>query len=68
MHYKVEVIERLTRLVDVEADSAEEAVDKAEHAVNAEEVVLGADDFCDRDFEVEGFGREPFGECMDYVR
>lgn len=41
----------------IEADDAEEALEKAEYMVNSSKVILDADDFLDRDFEVE----EPSG-------
>ncbi len=52
-YYKVTITEHLVRSLMIEADNAEEALEKAEYMVNSSKVILDADDFLDRDFEVE---------------
>lgn len=52
-YYKVTVIERLAKVLIIEADNLFKAVEKAETMVNKSEVVLDADDFVDRNFEIE---------------
>lgn len=55
--YKITITEHLARSLMIEADDAEKALEKAEYMVNNSKVILDADDFLDRDFEVE----EPSG-------
>ena len=50
--YNIEVTEWLTRVVTVEAESAEDAIEKVEFDYNNEDLVLDADDFFDVAFEV----------------
>lgn len=45
MKYKVNVEELLSRIVEVEADSDEEAEDKVREMYKNEEIVLDASDF-----------------------
>lgn len=45
MKYKVNVEELLSRIVEVEADSDEEAEDKVREMYRNEEIVLDASDF-----------------------
>lgn len=45
MKYKVKVIETLSRVVEVEAESSSEAWDKVEEQWKRSEIVLDADDF-----------------------
>ncbi len=52
-YYKVTITEHLARSLMIEADNAEGALEKAEYMVNSSKVILDADDFLDRDFEVE---------------
>ena len=42
--YKIEIQELLSRIIEIEASSAEEAIDKARAMYRAEEIVLGGDD------------------------
>ena len=43
--YKIDIQETLSRIVEIEAPSAEEAIDKAREMYRAEEIVLDADDW-----------------------
>ena len=43
--YKIEIQEHLSRIIKIEASSAEEAIDKAREMYRAEEIVLGGDDW-----------------------
>ena len=65
--YGISVKEILKRTVIVEAENVEDAVRKAEEAVECEEVILDVDDFDDREivpseYWGEGGGRVPDGE------
>ena len=44
-NYKIEIQELLSRIIEIEAPSAEEAIDKAREMYRAEEIVLDADDW-----------------------
>ena len=44
-NYKIEIQELLSRIIEIEAQSAEEAIDKAWEMYRAEEIVLDADDW-----------------------
>jgi hypothetical protein len=50
--YEVTIIETLERRVDVEAQSGDEAVDKAQEMYRAEEIVLDADDYTDTEISL----------------
>ena len=52
-NYKIEIQESLSRIVEIEAPSAEEAIDKARAMYRAEEIVLDADDWVGT--KIEGF-------------
>lgn len=54
MIYNFMITEHLRKSVRVEADSREEAEQKIESLLNAEEIVLTADDFADRDVQTTG--------------
>ena len=59
--YGISVKEILKRTVIVEAENVEDAVRKAEEAVECEEVILDVDDFDDREIvpsEYWGGGRQ----------
>ena len=43
-NYKIEIQELLSRIIEIEAPSTEEAIDKARAMYRAEEIVLGGDD------------------------
>ena len=43
--YKIEIQELLSKVIEIEASSAEEAIDKAREMYRAEEIVLDADDW-----------------------
>lgn len=58
MKYRIKVIETLSKVVEVEAESEEVAFEKVEEMVNCEEIVLTADDFEGREFyPVEDYER-----------
>jgi hypothetical protein len=52
MKYKVEICETLQRVVEVEADDDQEAVDMVEEACNEDRICLGAEDFKQRDVQI----------------
>lgn len=52
MTYGVEITETLQRVVYIETDSEESAIDKAREMVDAEYIVLGSDDFAGRSYSV----------------
>ncbi len=62
--YGISVKEILKRTVIVEAENVEDAVRKAEEAVECEEVILDVDDFDDREIVPSEYwgGRVPDGE------
>ncbi len=43
-NYKIEIQELLSRIIEIEAPSAEEAIDKVREMYRAEEIVLDGDD------------------------
>lgn len=49
MKYKFNIIETLSRIVEVEAEDIDSAYEKVEEMINCEEVVLTADDFEERE-------------------
>lgn len=51
--YKIRVTEVLSRVVEVEAENEDLAMETVEDMVNCEEVVLDADDFASREFYFE---------------
>ena len=52
LKYKVEVKETLSRIVEVDADSENDAVEKVSALYEREEIVLGADDYVDTDINI----------------
>jgi hypothetical protein len=50
--YKIKVKETLSRIIEVDAPSQEEAYSKVKDLYQAEEIVLDADDFVEAEFEV----------------
>lgn len=52
MTYGVEITETLQRVVYVETDSEDAAIDAAREMVDAEHIVLGPDDFARRDYSI----------------
>ena len=50
-NYKIEIQELLSRIIEIEAPSAEEAIDKARAMYRAEEIVLDADDWMGTEIE-----------------
>ena len=52
MTYGVEITETLQRVVYIETDSEESAIDKAREMVDAEYIVLGPDDFAGREIRI----------------
>lgn len=49
--YKIEILETLSKVVEVEANSSEEAEQKVEERWNNSEYVLGGDDFAEAKFQ-----------------
>ena len=44
-NYKIEIQETLSRVIEIDAPSAEVAIDKVREMYRAEEIVLDADDY-----------------------
>lgn len=49
--YKIEIQEHLSRIIEIEAPTAEEAIDKAREMYKAEEIVLDGDDWVEREID-----------------
>ena len=49
--YKIEIQELLSRIIEIEAPSAEEAIDKVRAMYKAEEIVLDWDDYVASEIE-----------------
>lgn len=56
--YRIEVEETLERVVEVEANSVDEAIDKVHEMYKNEEIVLDENDFMDVEFR----------EYVDYIK
>ena len=56
-NYKIEIQETLSRIIEIEASSAEEAIDKVRAMYRAEEIVLGGDDCVGTEIEEYKFCR-----------
>lgn len=50
-NYKIEITETLSRVIEIEALSAEEAIDKAREMYRAEKIVLDGDDYVEMEIE-----------------
>jgi uncharacterized membrane protein len=48
--FKIEVKETLSRIIEIEANSADEAFSKIQDLYNKEEIVLDADDYVETEF------------------
>ena len=51
MIYKIEIIETLSRIIEVEAESVADAIDEIEDRYYAEDIVLDSDDYCGTEFK-----------------
>lgn len=60
MKYFIEIVETSSRIVNVKADTSDEAIEKVEKMYRDEEVVLYSGDYKYTDFKV--VGREKDGE------
>lgn len=49
--YKIEIKETLSRIIEIQAPSAQEAIDKAREMYRAEQIVLDADDWVGTEIE-----------------
>ena len=49
--YKIEIQEHLSRIIEREAPSAEEAIDKAREMYRAEDIVLDGDDWVETEID-----------------
>ena len=49
--HKIEIKETLSRIIEIEAPSVEEAIDKVRMMYKAEEIVLDADDYVTTEIE-----------------
>lgn len=52
MTYGVEITETLQRVVYIETDSEDAAIDKVREMVDTDYIVLGPDDFARRDYSI----------------
>ncbi|HUH73333.1 MAG TPA: DpnD/PcfM family protein [Chitinophagales bacterium] len=50
-HYKIEIQELLSRIIEIEASSAKEAIDKVKAMYRNEEIVLDGDDYVATEIE-----------------
>jgi hypothetical protein len=50
--YKIEVQEFLSRIIEIEAKSAEEAISKVREMYRNEEIVLDSDDYVTTEIEI----------------
>ena len=50
--FKVEVVEKLRRVVLVAAADSQDAIERVEEMLDKEEIVLDADDFADREIQI----------------
>ena len=62
--YYVSVTEHLNKVVSVDAESENEAVQKVQDAYNNSEIILCSDDFCGETVEVEDYQ----GFYIDYEK
>ena len=53
MIYKIRINEILSKLIYIDAQSEEEAIDRVTELYNNEKIVLGAHDYCETNFERE---------------
>lgn len=51
MRYKIEIRELLSRVVEIEAPSAEEAIDKVREMYMTEEIVLDGDNWVETEID-----------------
>lgn len=51
--YKIEIQETLSRIIEIEASSPEEAIDKVRGMYSEEEIVLGGDDYVSKEIKVK---------------
>jgi len=52
MKYMVEITEILCRIVEVEADNEDDAIDKVQDEYSKENIVLDYHDYCDTEFTI----------------
>lgn len=57
--YRIEVKEVLSRVVEIEANSIDDAVDKVEEMYRNEDIVLDYSDFVRIDFDLESYAGIP---------
>lgn len=50
-NYKIEIQETLSRVIEIEADSVEDAIDRVRVMYRAEEIVLDSDDYVSTEIE-----------------
>lgn len=53
MRYYVSVTETLNKVVSVDAESENEAVQKVQDAYNSSDIILDSDNFCGETIEIE---------------
>jgi DpnD/PcfM-like protein len=49
--FKIEIKETLSKIIEIEANSIEAAIEKATSLYNNEEIILSSDDYCDTEIE-----------------
>lgn len=52
MLYRIEIMERLIKTIEVEANDENQALQKVREEYKSEEIVLNSDDFFDVDFYI----------------
>lgn len=66
--FKCRIEETLATTVLIEAESLEEAERKVREAYDACKIVLEADDFVDKEFEVQGLASKEDEECFRTIK
>lgn len=52
MNYKIEIKETLSRIIDIEADNAYEAIIKAKSKYKSQEIILDSNDYIDTEINI----------------
>ncbi len=49
--FEIEIKETLSKIIEIEANSIEAAIEKATSLYNNEEIIISSDDYCDTEIE-----------------
>ena len=52
MKFRIEIVEKLSRTIDIEADSQDEALQKIRDRYNTEKIILNSEDFLYVEFQM----------------